>query len=219
MSTNTSSADYKRFDELAEEFAARSGGGSGPACRSTSTAAPTWPTRSASSSRRWSKSSRPTRTSRSVPAPRRQRSPAAPGPGGRLPGRARGRPGRHGRGLRGRAGLPGPARGPEGPAPAGLPGPQDAGPVPPQGAGGGAAPPHQHRAGFRGRQGWRGQLLCHAVHPGPGARSGHHRAAAVRRASAGPAREPDCRTGRSRPDRRRPLRPEHGRSAGWPSRC
>ena len=72
--------------------------------------------------------------------------------------------------------------------------PQGAGAVPPRGAGGGAAAPHQHRAGLRGRPGRRRRLLRDAVHPGPGARPGHRRAAAAPRA-------------RSEGDRARPARP------------
>ncbi len=44
MSTNSSSADYGQFDQLAEEFAARYPRGERPGCRSTSTATPSWPT-------------------------------------------------------------------------------------------------------------------------------------------------------------------------------
>ena len=101
-------------------------------------------------------------------------------------------------------------------------GPQDAGPLPPRGAVGGAAPPHQHRAGLRGRQGRRGQLLCHAVHPGPGARPGHRRAAATQGSRASDRSGQGTRTaGPADPvrDDGGLLRPGPGRSAGWPSRC
>ena len=70
----------------------------------------------------------------------------------RVPHPPRGGPRRHGDRVRGRAGVAGPARGAEGPA---VPGPgrrQPSGAVPPRGAGGGEAAPHQHRAGLRRRR-------------------------------------------------------------------
>ena len=76
---------------------------------------PDWPTISASSSRPWS------RWSRSRTIARRSTEPPAPGlaaagAAGRLPDPPRDRPRRHGRRLRGRAGLAGPARRAEGAA-------------------------------------------------------------------------------------------------------
>ena len=73
----------------------------------------------------------------------------------RLPDRPRDRPGRDGGRLRGRADLAGPPRGAEGPARAGGRRPEGPGAVPPRGPGRGAAAPHQHRAGLRGRPGGR----------------------------------------------------------------
>src|SRR5262249_40130084 len=68
---------------------------------------------------------------------------------GGLPDPPRGGPRRHGRGLRGRAGVAGPPRRPEGPGAAGPAPSQATAPVPSRGAGGGAAASHQHRAGLR----------------------------------------------------------------------
>ena len=99
----------------------------------------------------------------------------------RLPDPPRDRPGRHGGGLRGRADLAGPPRGAEGPAGARVRRPDGPGAVPPRGPRRGPAAPHQHRAGLRGGPGRRRPLLRHAVHPGPGARPGHRRAAAAPR--------------------------------------
>ena len=88
-----------------------------PRCRSTSTAIRSSPTRSASSSRPWS------RWSRSRTIAQEVTEPPAPGPlplagaAGRLPDHPRDRPRRHGRRLRGRAGLARPARRAQGPAP------------------------------------------------------------------------------------------------------
>ena len=85
------------------------------------------------------------------------------------------------------------------------------GAVPPRGAVRGAAAPHQHRAGLRGRPGRRRRLLRHAVHPGPGARPGHRRAAAAPGARA------------SRPARPGPEPPDppipSGTTAADPSRA
>ena len=81
------------------------------------------------------------------------RAAAAAGAARRLPDPPRGRPRRHGRRLRGRAGVAGPPRGAEGPArPQPLLDPRQTAPVPARGAGGGAAAPHQHRAGLRRRR-------------------------------------------------------------------
>ena len=91
------------------------------------------------------------------------------------------RPGRHGRGVRGRADLAGPARGAEGPAAAVVRRPDGPGAVPPRGPRRGPTAPHQHRAGLRGRPGRRCPLLRHAVHPGPGTGPGHHRVASAPR--------------------------------------
>ena len=67
---------------------------------------------------------------------------------------------------------------------------QAAAPVRARGAGGGAAAPHQHRAGLRRRRARRHALLRHAVHPGAGPGRGPRRAAAAARrrgSSADPA--------------------------------
>ena len=58
-------------------------------------------------------------------------------------------------------------------------GPHDRGAVPPRGPRLGPAASHQHRAGLRGRPGRRGPLLRDAVHPGPEPGRGHRRAAAA----------------------------------------
>ena len=123
--------------------------------------------------------------------------PRAPRATGRLPRPAGDRPRRHGGRLRGRAGLAGPARGAEGPAPTDAPRPEAAAAVRAGGALGGAAAPHQHRAGLRGRRGRRAALLRDAVHPGAGSRHDSGRAAAA--AGAGGAARPD-EAGRPRPE-------------------
>ena len=123
--------------------------------------------------------------------------PRAPRAAGRLPRPAGDRPRRHGGRLRGRAGLAGPARGAEGPAPTDAPRPEAAAAVRAGGALGGAAAPHQHRAGLRGRRGRRAALLRDAVHPGAGSRHDSGRAAAA--AGAGGAARPD-EAGRPRPE-------------------
>ena len=53
MSSNTSSADYGRFDELAEEFAARYRRGERPNLQEYVDRCPAWPTRSARCSPPW----------------------------------------------------------------------------------------------------------------------------------------------------------------------
>ena len=103
----------------------------------------------------------------------RSRSPLRPGrrasAAGRLPHPPRGRPRRHGRRLRGRAGLARPARRPQGAAAAAAARtPSTKQPLRARGEGGGEAAPHQHRAGLRRRRARRPALLRHAVHPGPG---------------------------------------------------
>ena len=71
----------------------------------------------------------------------------------RLPHPPRGRPRRHGRRLRGRAGVAGPARGPEGAAAASCCStPRHKRRFEREAQGGGAAAPHQHRAGLRRRR-------------------------------------------------------------------
>ena len=117
----------------------------------------------------------------------------AAGAAGGLPDHPRGRPRRHGRRLRGRAGVAGPPRGPEGPAAAQPARPEADGPVPARGPRGGPAAPHQHRPGLRRRRARRRPLLRHAVHPGPGARRGPARGATP--AAAGP----DCPAAGGRP--------------------
>ena len=72
--------------------------------------------------------------------------------------------------------------------PHGADGPDAPGALPPRGPGGGAAAPHQHRAGLRRRRARRRPLLRHAVHPRPGPRPGPRRArAGSRRRQAAPA--------------------------------
>ena len=102
--------------------------------------------------------------------------PAAPGR--RLRDHPRGGPGRDGGRLRGRSGLARPPGGAEGPGAGHCRRCEHAGAVPPRGTGRGAAAPHQHRAGLRGRPRRGDLLLRDAVHRGPGARPGHRRAAA-----------------------------------------
>ena len=168
-------------------------------------ATPSWPTRSASCSRPWSMMEQlkpgaadADRPHRRRGRPRRRAARAAR----RLPHPPRGRPRRHGGRLRGRAGLARPPRGPEGPARRSA--------RPTRGRcerfrreaqAGGAAAPHQHRAGLRRRRARRRPLLRHAVHPGPGPRRGPRRAAAAPAAEAGrPApRPPTGRAARPRP--------------------
>ena len=132
----------------------------------------------------------------------------------RLPGPPRDRPGRHGRGLRGRAGLAGPARGAEGPAGPRAARRQAARAVPPRGAGGGAAAPHQHRAGLRRGRARGDALLRHAVHPGAGAwtRSWASSAGSV-------ARGPRPRRSAPIPVRRRAARTVPPRPPRWPRHC
>ena len=71
MSMSSGSRDYGRFDELAEEFAGRFRRGERPSLRSTSIASRSWPTRSATCSRPWSRSSRPRSDARAGTARRR----------------------------------------------------------------------------------------------------------------------------------------------------
>ncbi len=130
-------------------------------------------------------------------------------PDRRLPDPARGRPGRDGRGLRGRADLARPAGRPEGP-----PRPRDGRPpgpgaVPPRGEVGGAAAPHQHRAGLRGRPRSRRQLLRHAADPGPGARPGLRGTPTAPRARSEGERARPCPI--RRPGGGRDRRPAPGR--------
>ncbi len=134
---------------------------SGLRFRNSSTAARRWATRSASSSPPWSRSSRPRKCWKARPGP--SASPSAPdvAAGGRLPGDPRGRPRRDGRGVRGRAGLARPPGCAEDPARRRGQGSQGAGAVPPRGAGGGAAAPHQYRAGLRGGQD--GEIVFYAM--------------------------------------------------------
>ena len=131
----------------------------------------------------------------------------AAGAAGRLPHPPRGRPRRHGRRLRGRAGVARPARGAEGPARCGAVRRQAGAALPARGAGRGAAAPHQHRAGLRRGPGRRASLLRHAVHPRHGARRRPGGAAAIA-------------TGRGEPARRRAAPVSTGRSARrrWPRR-
>ena len=59
-------------------------------------------------------------------------------------------------------------------------GPDPARAIPPRGAGGGPAAPHQHRPGLRRRRARGRPLLRHAVHPGPGPRRRPARGQAAR---------------------------------------
>ena len=97
---------------------------------------------------------------------------------------------------------------------------QGPGAVPPRGARGGAAAPHQHRAGLRGGAG--GDLLLRdAVHPGPEAGRGHGRAAPAPRAvPTGRARvlQPR-RRGRWRRRVRHGTRLRAPAGGRWPGRC
>ena len=177
--------------------------------RSTSTATPSWPTTSASCSRPWSRWSRP-RTTAGGPEP----AVAGPRPPldqpGRLPHPPRGRPRRHGRRLRGRAGLAGPARRPEGAAAHALLG---------RPAAGGASSARRKAAaklhhtnivpvfGVGEHDGT--ALLRHAVHPGPGPRRGARRAAAA----CGSRRRAPAADRRARAAARTVARPP------WPARC
>ncbi len=135
MSTNKSSADYDQFEALAEEFAARFRQGERPSLQEYIDRCPELADEirdlfPALVEVERFKGDQPAQAERCGIGGR----PAGAGPGGRLPGAPRGRPWRHGRGIRGRAGLSRPPRGPQGPAPASLVGPQDSRPVPPRGA-------------------------------------------------------------------------------------
>ncbi len=99
----------------------------------------------------------------------RRRGPVAGRPGG-VPDRPRARPGRDGRGVRGRAGDPRPQGRAEGLAVRRVAGPEAAPTVPGRGAGGGAVASPSHRPGVRGRERPGDALLRHAVHRGPDAR-------------------------------------------------
>ena len=105
------------------------------------------------------------------------------GPAGRFRDRARGRPRRHGRGLRGGADFAGPARGAEGAAVRRHARSAKAAALPERGAGGGLSAPRQHRAGLRRRLRSRRPLLRHAVHRGPQSRRPRSRHAPPGRAA------------------------------------
>ena len=125
---------------------------------------------------------------------------------GDLPHPARGRPGWHGGGLRGRAGIAGPARGAEGDGRPPPERPHAPRPVRPRGQGRRAAAPHEHRAGVRRRRGGGRSLLRHAVHPGPGARCRPERVEAAGSGPGGPRRA------------RRPNAPATSRRPTWRDR-
>ena len=84
----------------------------------------------------------------------------------RLSHRARDRPRRHGRRLRGRAIVAGPPRRPQGAAVRGGAGRPPVAALQERGPGGGPAAPHQHRAGVRGGLRARHPFLRHAAHRG-----------------------------------------------------
>ena len=128
-------------------------------------------------------------------AARRQRARALCGQSlGRLPDRARDRPGRHGHRLRGRPVVAGPPRGLEGAAVCGHVRRQASAALPPGGPGRRPAPSHQHRARLRRRLRARHPLLRHATHRRPVAGRGGPATSRHRRAWARwkPVR-PDCR--------------------------
>ena len=143
---------------------------------------------------------------------------ARPAPeAGRLPHPAGDRPGRHGGRLRGRAGVARPPRGPEGPVGRRPDRPPAGPPVRARGQGGGAAAPHQHRAGLRRGPAGRAPLLRHAVHRRAGAGPGPGGPAPAAALQAGP--EPAARRPATSPPsgRRRPAGPGSRRPT-WPGR-
>ena len=114
--------------------------------------------------------------------------PGGPRPIPRFPHRPGDRPRGHGGRLRGRAGLPGPARGPQGPHPADAARRHAAAAVRARGEGRGAAAPYQHRPRLRVRRARRHPVLRHAAHRGVRARCGDRRGGAARGARRGPSR-------------------------------
>ena len=119
---------------------------------------------------------------------------------GRLPDRARDRPGRNGHRLRGHPIVAGTPRGVEGPAVCGHFRRQASATLPAGGPGRGAAPSHEHRPGVRRRLRARDSLLRHATHRRPIV--GCAGSATARAGGNGPAGNRFCRYVVSQPQPR-----------------
>ena len=238
MATRDTTSDRSPVDRLAEEFLERHRRGERPAHRRVRRAVPRvgrrdprgvpGPGRDGAAQARAPR--RPDRPWSGLPGRIGRAGPrAASRAAGRLPHPPRDRRGGHGGRLRGRARVAQEPRGAEGHAPAVPRRPDLPAAVPDRGPLGGAAAPHQHRAGLRLRRARRHLLLRHAVHrrgrPGPGARGrpppprrGRRREPGRRRAGRRPADRAGRRSGLGRRPRPadRPVRdrPGHSRRIG-----